>query len=69
MRLHKFDNLASMDDGETIAVIQGNAGGNLSVYRIEASYNPNAPSYEAEHSQSLMLNAIVLGVFALMSLI
>jgi hypothetical protein len=39
----------------------------LSVFRIEASYNPN-PSYEADDSKSLMINTVVLGALALMSL-
>jgi hypothetical protein len=69
IRLHKFDSLATMDDGETIVIVQGNQGGFLSIYKIEASSNPNATYRESEDSKSLMVSLVTLGVFAFVSLI
>ena len=58
IRLHRSDAIRTVDDGETVVIVEGQEDGYLNVYRIEAS---SKPSRSFEGGNMLILNSLALG--------
>ena len=61
IRLHKTDAIYTTDDGDTVLIYEGLAGGYINIYRVEPSYDPNA---REDNSTTLMANMLTLALVA-----
>jgi len=58
IRLHRSDAIRTVNDGETVVIVEGQEDGYLNVYSIEAS---SKPSRSFEGGNMLLLNSLALG--------